>query len=64
MKGKVVVVDDGSTDRTAKIARDYRATVYRIEQNSGKAFVFMSGLRFALKKFNPTILVSLDADLT
>jgi glycosyltransferase involved in cell wall biosynthesis len=58
----VVVIDDGSQDRTAEIARKAGFQVIRLEKNYGKTFAFYKGARFA-RKNGSSILVTLDADL-
>ena len=58
---EVIVVDDGSTDNTARVAELAGATVIRHNQNRGKGAAIQSILAEA-KKRNPDILVLLDAD--
>ena len=58
---EVVVVDDGSFDRTAEVARLAGATVVQHERNSGYGATVQSVLAEA-KKRNPDVLVLLDAD--
>ena len=58
---QVIVVDDGSTDNTAKVAELAGATVIRHAENKGKGAAIQSILAEA-KKRNPDILVLLDAD--
>jgi len=58
---EVVVVDDGSTDRTADVAELAGATVVRHEHNKGYGASIQTILAEA-KKRNPDILVLLDAD--
>ncbi len=58
---EVIVVDDGSTDDTSRIARLAGATVIRHEENKGYGAAVQSLLAEAKKK-NPDILVLLDAD--
>lgn len=60
--GRVVVVDDGSKDETAKAAKSAGAIVVRIEKNSGKANAIRRGVAEALKK-KVDVIVLLDADL-
>ena len=43
--GRVVVVDDGSSDETARMAREAGADVVRHERNRGKAAALETGVR-------------------
>ncbi|TES87874.1 MAG: glycosyltransferase family 2 protein [Dehalococcoidia bacterium] len=58
---EVVVVDDGSSDHTAQVARLAGATVVQHERNSGYGATVQTVLAEA-KKRNPDVLVLLDAD--
>jgi glycosyltransferase involved in cell wall biosynthesis len=58
---EVIVVDDGSTDNTTKVAELAGATVIRHAENSGKGAAIKTILAEA-KKRNPDVLVLLDAD--
>lgn len=58
---EVIVVDDGSTDNTAKIASKYGALVIRHEINRGQGDAFRTGYMLALER-NPDVIVSMDAD--
>ena len=58
---KVIVMDDGSTDLTSKIARFAGATVIRHGENKGKGVAIQRILAETCKK-SPDILVLLDAD--
>jgi glycosyltransferase involved in cell wall biosynthesis len=58
---EVIVVDDGSTDNTSRVAELAGATVIRHPQNKGKGAAIQSILAEA-KKRNPGVLVLLDAD--
>ncbi len=58
---EVIVVDDGSTDRTARVAGLAGATVVQHAENKGYGSAIQSILAEA-KKRNPDILVILDAD--
>jgi glycosyltransferase involved in cell wall biosynthesis len=57
----VVVVDDGSNDRTAEEARNAGADVIVHEQNRGKGESIKSGFRYWLEH-GSTYVVILDAD--
>ena len=56
----VVVVDDGSTDRSARVARDAGVRVIQLEHNSGKAAAVRAGLATATSDK----VVVIDADGT
>jgi len=58
---EVIVVDDGSTDNTAKVAALAGATVVRHAENRGKGAAIQTILAEARKR-NPDALVLLDAD--
>jgi glycosyltransferase involved in cell wall biosynthesis len=58
----VVVVDDGSTDRTGRLAEDAGAYVIRLSKNTGKGNALRIGFRYALANDFDAI-VTLDADL-
>ncbi len=55
----VVVADDGSTDHTARAARDAGAVVVRLPKNQGKGAAYAAGL----KAVDTPYVVLLDADL-
>lgn len=57
----IVVVDDGSTDTTAQIARDTGVQVLRHQTNRGKGAALQTGFRFLLQKGYKAIL-TIDAD--
>ncbi len=73
----IVVVSDGSTDMTARIARMHHADVIELPKNGGKAAAFAAGIRHAEKKHlgqdrksldhrvrkGSVIVVTLDADV-
>jgi len=57
---EIIVVDDGSKDKTAAIARKYPITLIRHKKNQGKGGALQTGVRAAGKA---DILLFLDADL-
>ncbi len=57
----VIVVDDGSTDDTAEIAKASGAQVIRHTRNQGKGSALGSGFQLA-REFSPDVVVTLDAD--
>lgn len=59
---KIVVIDDGSKDRTAEIAKLCGAIVIRHKKNRGKGEALKTGFNYVLKK-NIKYIVLIDADL-
>jgi hypothetical protein len=57
----VIVVDDGSTDRTTLLARLAGACVVEMPHNGGKGMALNAGFREA-RKFDPAVVVMLDGD--
>ncbi|MFW5748135.1 MAG: glycosyltransferase family 2 protein [Chloroflexota bacterium] len=57
----VIVVDDGSADCTAEIARMAGAIVVQHEVNSGKAVAMNTAFQKALE-FNPAVVIAMDGD--
>lgn len=57
----VLVVDDGSTDRTGELAELAGAEVVRLRENRGKGAALNAGFRRALAR-HPAAIVTLDAD--
>jgi glycosyltransferase involved in cell wall biosynthesis len=58
---RVIVVDDGSSDRTAQVAKLAGAEVIHVEHTTGKAYAILLGLRHAVET-GCTVVVTLDAD--
>lgn len=54
----VIVVDDGSTDKTTDIAREHGFEPLVLEKNSGKARACMAGIRSSSQEFN----IFMDSD--
>lgn len=59
LKGEVIVVDNGSTDRSASIAKEHGAMVI-FEKRRG----YGSALRTGIKKASGAVLIMGDSDLT
>ena len=57
----VVVVDDGSTDRTSEIAKKAGATLIVHEVSKGKSIALKSGVQ-AASKLGASIIVTMDSD--
>jgi len=56
-----VVIDDGSSDDTHKVAIDSKAYCLRHESNLGQGSALITGINFALP-FTPKVIVTFDAD--
>lgn len=59
---QIVVVDDGSSDRTGEIAEMKGAVIIRCKKNRGLGMAFQSGLEKALE-LGADILITIDADM-
>jgi glycosyltransferase involved in cell wall biosynthesis len=57
----VVVIDDGSTDGTADVARAAGATCLQLPRNCGKASALRAGIAFACDR-DFTCVITLDGD--
>ena len=57
----VVVIDDGSTDRTAQVAEEAGAVVIRQAVNSGKGVALNTGFDYAVSR-DVDAAITLDAD--
>ena len=61
--GCIVVVDDGSSDDTSRIAADAGAVVIRHERNRGKGAALRSGFDYVLASTRSDSVLTMDADL-
>lgn len=57
----VIVVDDGSTDKTSEVAKSAGATVIRYETNRGNCYATRVGLKKAIE-MSPDAIIIIDAD--
>jgi glycosyltransferase involved in cell wall biosynthesis len=60
---QVVVVDDGSTDRTKEVAASIGVLVLRHEKNRGKGAALQTGFDFLNKQTGIEFILTMDADL-
>jgi glycosyltransferase involved in cell wall biosynthesis len=58
MPYEIIIVDDGSTDSTRRMATGYKATVLSHEKNRGKGYAERKGFRHA----QGDIIVTIDGD--
>ena len=56
-----IIVDDGSTDETGKVASEYRVLVLEHPSNLGKGAALRTGFQYMLQK-EYGIVITLDAD--
>jgi len=57
----VIVIDDGSSDNTSQIARDYGAITLRNEKNQGKGASLIKGFNYALT-YDYDAVITMDGD--
>ncbi len=59
--GRVIVVDDGSTDNTSGISKKFGATVIKHKNNIGYGKTLHDGIKLALKK-KADYIITIDGD--
>lgn len=57
----VLVIDDGSTDRTVEVAKAHGAQVISLPFNSGYGVALQTGFRYAVKH-QVSVVIQMDAD--
>jgi glycosyltransferase involved in cell wall biosynthesis len=62
-EARIVVVDDGSTDRTGEVAKSAGAFLLRHEKNRGKGAALQTGFDFTKGLSGIENIVTIDADL-
>lgn len=60
-KLSILIIDDGSADKTSEIAKSKGATVIRHKSNKGLGKAFHSGLEYSIRN-QTDILLTMDAD--
>ena len=58
----ILVVDDGSSDKTERMALDNGALVIRNKQNLGKGLSVRQGIKYVLEKTNFEWMIIMDGD--
>ncbi|MBU2541156.1 MAG: glycosyltransferase family 2 protein [Candidatus Omnitrophica bacterium] len=59
---KVIVVDDGSTDKTEEIAKEEGAIVLRHRKNEGKGAALRNGFNYVISNTDCDAIITLDSD--
>ncbi len=59
-KARILVMDDGSADRTAEIAKKQKVKVIRHKTNMGKGEALKTGIDYFLKKADGIIIIDTD----
>ncbi|MFH1771467.1 MAG: glycosyltransferase family 2 protein [Candidatus Omnitrophota bacterium] len=62
LKISVLVIDDGSTDKTYEVAKTHATDVVRNNHNLGKGSALLKGINCLLKNPAVTHIVTMDAD--
>jgi len=59
----IIVVDDGSLDKTKSLIENTNITVYRFEKNQGKGIALQKGFELFKSQTKDDFLICMDADL-
>ena len=59
----IIVIDDGSKDRTAEIAKKHKVILLQHEFNKGKGEAIKTGINYILKHHHAEYIVLVDADM-
>lgn len=59
----IIVVDDGSKDRTAEIVKQHKVILLRHSYNKGKGEAIKTGINYVLKNHPAEFIVVVDADM-
>jgi len=59
----IIVVDDGSIDRTADIVKKHKVILLRHDFNKGKGEAIKTGIKYILEKHPADYIVLVDADM-
>ncbi|PIP51185.1 glycosyltransferase family 2 protein [Candidatus Berkelbacteria bacterium CG_4_8_14_3_um_filter_33_6] len=57
-----VVTDDGSKDKTFAVAKKYATIALRHKINLGTGSATITGIRYAMRKLKPDIIITMDSD--
>jgi glycosyltransferase involved in cell wall biosynthesis len=59
----ILVIDDGSTDKTYEHCTNGRAKILKIEHNRGKGFALKYGIKYLINDSKAEYILFMDADL-
>jgi|GEM_PF-3023028 len=60
--GKILVIDDGSTDKTSRVATENGAEVIQMKRNVGKAAAIFAAFKEGIRR-NVSAVITFDADM-
>lgn len=62
-RSQILVIDDGSSDDTARCAENFGVLLQRHEKNLGKGVALKTAFDYAVRKTSAHAVITLDADL-